>query len=135
MNEQSGIEPSIHRSVLHKEVLKALDLKEGARVLDGTVNGGGNEQLFGEKIGMRGILIGVDLDGGGLERDKERLKESPAKVMLVEESFRNMDKAAKLHKVAAFDAILLDLGFSSDQLEQSGRGFSFKKDEPLLLTF
>ena len=112
-----------HRPVLLNEVIEGLNLKEsgGQVVLDATFGGGGHsrEILFrypGTKI------IAID-------EDEEVTAEKG--ISLHHENFRNLDKVLGDRKV---DAILFDLGFSSDQLESSGRGFSFLKDEPLLMT-
>ncbi len=126
---------SIHKSVLLQEVVDGLDLKKGLRVLDGTINGGGHSFAICQKIGGSGILIGVDLDKGALARAEERLKEFKTTIHLEEDNFRNMDKLAEKYGIENFDAVLLDLGLSSDQLETKERGFSFQGDEPLLMTF
>lgn len=125
---------SIHKSVLVREVLEGLNLKAGDTVLDGTINGAGHSTLLCEAIGEEGTLVGIDLDKDALSRAEERLHSCSARKVLAQENFRNLDKVALEYGIPKFNAILLDLGFSSDQLEQSGRGFSFKRNEPLILS-
>ena len=127
-------EESIHKSVLLHEVLEGLNLKMGSKVLDGTINGGGHSRAICMRIGKEGLLLGMDLDQMALERARRRLSDCQSTIILENANFRSMRDVATKHGVVAFDAILLDLGFSSDQLERSGRGFSFKLDEPLILT-
>ncbi len=126
---------SIHKSVLLHEAIDALNLKDGMVVLDGTINGAGHSSLICKTIGASGVLLGIDLDRDALARASNKLLDSKAKVYLTEENYRNMDIVARKHGITSINAILLDLGFSSDQLEMSGRGFSFQYDEPLFLTF
>ncbi|MFA5841544.1 MAG: 16S rRNA (cytosine(1402)-N(4))-methyltransferase RsmH [Candidatus Paceibacterota bacterium] len=123
-----------HIPVLLKEAIEALDLKKGDVVLDCTINGGGHSLVITEMIGKRGILIGLDEDKSALARAKEHLAGSEAKVILEESNFRNLDKALMKSGIKEVDKILFDFGLSSDQLDNSGRGFSFKRDEPLLMT-
>jgi len=125
----------IHIPVLLEEVLEGLNLHEGDTVLDGTINGGGHAEEVAKRIGKRGVLIGLDRDKEALARARTRLENVPCKVALHEADFRNLDRALKEDGSTCVNAILLDLGLSSDQLETSGRGFSFQKDEPLLMTF
>ena len=123
-----------HIPVLLQEAILALDLKNGDTVLDCTTNGGGHSAVISERIGKRGRLIGLDEDKNALETARNNLAGSPAKVILAESNFRNLDKALEEKEIEGVDKILFDLGLSSDQLENSGRGFSFKRDEPLLMT-
>ncbi len=126
---------SVHKSVLLQEAIDGLNLKEGLRVLDGTINGGGHSSVICQKIGKSGVLIGMDLDQEALARAEKHLKSCKATTYLIEDNFRNMGRSMKKYGVENFDAILLDLGLSSDQLGVSERGFSFQVDEPLLMTF
>jgi 16S rRNA (cytosine1402-N4)-methyltransferase len=123
-----------HIPVLLKEAIEVLDLKKGDTVLDCTINGGGHSFVIAESIGKRGTLIGLDEDAGALSRAKEHLAGSGAKVILKESNFRNLDKVLLMAGIGEVDKVLFDFGLSSDQLDNSGRGFSFKRDEPLLMT-
>jgi 16S rRNA (cytosine1402-N4)-methyltransferase len=128
-------EATIHKPVLLHEVINGLKLRSGYTVLDGTVNGGGHSRAICDEIGESGTLVGIDMDTDALKRADKRLRSCPSEVHLAEGNFRDMDVISESHHVEKYNGILLDLGFSSDQLERSGRGFSLRKDEPLFLTF
>ncbi|MES2087404.1 MAG: 16S rRNA (cytosine(1402)-N(4))-methyltransferase RsmH [Patescibacteria group bacterium] len=125
----------IHKSVLLQEVIAGLDIKRNDVFLDGTINGGGHSEAVSKILSAEGMIIGTDLDGDALARAKDRLKDAKAKIILKQSSFRNLDAVLADLKIEAVDKILLDLGLSSNQFEDSGRGFSFQKDEPLSMTF
>lgn len=124
-----------HISVLLNEVIAGLDIKEDDVFFDGTINGGGHSMTVYDKLGPKGVLIGTDLDEAALEKAGEKLRGGNAKVILKQSSFRNLDTVLGETGNTAVNKILLDLGLSSNQFEESGRGFSFQKDEPLLMTF
>lgn len=124
-----------HIPVLLKEVILALIIKSDDTVVDATVNGGGHAKVICKQLGKKGTFIGVDLDRSALERAQKQLQGVQCRVFLEENNYRNLDIVLKGLGIEKVDSILFDLGLSSLQLEESGRGFSFKKDEPLLLTF
>ena len=119
-----------HSPVLLQEVLEHLGLKPGAVVMDGTLGSGGHSEAMLEKIGPTGRLIGFDQDPEAIARCRALFQEDK-RVTLVHENFRNMDKVFKGLGVAAFDAVLLDIGTSSEQLADSKRGFSFQTEGEL----
>ena len=123
-----------HIPVLLKEVVDLLDLQEGDVVVDGTINRAGHAKEICKLIGKAGTLIGIDTDQNALDEATKNLQDSKCKVILEKENFRNLDKVLKRNDVKKINAILLDLGFSSNQMDDSNRGFSFQKDEPLLMT-
>lgn len=125
----------MHIPVLLKEVVETLNPQAGDTVLDCTINDAGHSLALAGKIGKRGKLIGLDEDRNALERARERLANSGPEVILRESNFRNLDEVLKEAGIDGADRILFDLGLSSEQLEASGRGFSFKGDEPLLMTY
>lgn len=118
----------MHKSVLLQEVIEGLNLKDGAVVLDGTFGAGGHSAEILKKF-PKAKIIALDADSEAIKHGQERFSD---KVVFHNINFRNMDEVLKDEKV---DAVMLDIGLSSDQLENSGRGFSFMKDEPLLMTF
>ncbi len=128
---------SIHVPVLLQEVLEGLRLTPSDSTLwylDGTLGGAGHALAIASALKHKINIIGLDRDEQAIERAQIILKDKAMKVILENVSFRNLDEVLEKHGVGAVDRILLDIGFSSDELEHSGRGFSFQKDEPLLMT-
>jgi 16S rRNA (cytosine1402-N4)-methyltransferase len=124
-----------HIPVLLNEILAGLDPKEGEIFLDGTVNRGGHAKAIGEKLGQTGLLIGLDRDAQALTEAKENLKDLPCQVSLILGNFRDLGDILDAKGIKAIDGALFDFGLSSQQLDDSGRGFTFRHDEPLLMTF
>ncbi len=128
-----------HIPVLLSEAIEYLKPEPGKFFIDGTVDGGGHAREILKKIGSEGKLLGVDLD----ESMIENLKNSKEFEVAVKKgnlkpvcgNYADMPEILKRENLPKADGLLLDLGFSSEQLESSGRGFSFKKDEPLLMTY
>lgn len=122
---------SQHISVLLEEVIDGLSIKNGDVILDCTVNGGGHSSEIAKRY-PKVRIIGLDQDGDALLRAAENISGNPT---LIKTNFRHLDVALESAGVKFVDKVIFDLGLSSDQLEQSNRGFSFKRDEPLLMTF
>jgi len=116
----------VHKPVLLKEVMEALEPKPGETVLDATIDGGGHAIPIVKKIYPKGILVGIDQDVELLERLK-----SEKNIILLNGNFRDLDKLFEKEKIKSINKALFDLGISSWHLESSGRGFSFQKNEPL----
>jgi len=125
----------IHETVLLHETVDGLNLKTGAIIFDGTLGGGGHSAYVAEKFGKGVKIIAVDRDSEALKRAEERLKNLRANYSLTLSDYRNLDQVLDSQKIDKVQGIILDLGLSSNQLDESGRGFSFKNDEPLLMTF
>jgi 16S rRNA (cytosine1402-N4)-methyltransferase len=124
-----------HKSVLLNEVLEYLNPKEGEVYIDMTINGGGHSSKIAPCLGKKGVLVGIDQDPSALTRAKKRIGKCEAKIHLMEDNFRNIKAICKKLGISRADKVLFDLGLSTHELEVSGRGFSFQKDEPLLMTF
>jgi len=128
---------SVHKPVLLNEVMTFLDPKPGEFIIDGTVDGGGHAAAIVDAIGATGILLGLDWDEQLLERCKARFADRK-NVKLVHSNYAELPELIAENNFDRADGLLVDLGFSSEQLEASGRGFSFgesAKDEPLLMTY
>ncbi len=125
-----------HTPVLLQETIDGLAPQKGDIVLDGTIGGGGHSAAICKHIGKSGTLIGIDQDSNTLARAKTYLDEvCDCAVKLVCENFRDLDRVLEHLEVAKVHRIVFDLGMSSFQLEVSGRGFAFRKDEPLVMSF
>lgn len=124
---------SVHKPVLLNEVITFLDPHPGDFIIDGTVDGGGHAAAILDMIGPEGTLLGLDWDERLLERTKKRFADQK-NVILVHGNYADLP----VKKFGKVDGLLIDLGFSSEQLEASGRGFSFgdaARNEPLLMTY
>lgn len=123
-----------HIPVLLNETIKYLDIQKDDVVVDGTLGAGGHSREICSLLGKNGTLIGIDQDSDAISRAKGVLDKYKCNVVLRNENFRNLDKILAEIGIKTVNKILLDIGFSSDQIENSNRGFSFMKEEPLLMT-
>jgi 16S rRNA (cytosine1402-N4)-methyltransferase len=127
----------MHVPVLLQEVLEILDPRPGDFIIDGTVDGGGHAAAILEKIGPAGKFLGLDLDETMLTDCKARIVPRRGIALLVG-NYADLPEILVREKLGKANGLLLDLGFSSEQLQRSGRGFSFgeaSRDEPLLMTY
>ncbi len=150
-NDHQLGQESIHEPVLLQEVVTGLSIsKETSDIwyLDGTLGGAGHAIAIAKALCGDVNIIALDQDIVAIDRAREKLPgilngtdsmsddggpNHVGKLILECENFRNLDKVLETHGVEGVDMILMDLGFSSDELENSGKGFSFQKDEPLLM--
>jgi 16S rRNA (cytosine1402-N4)-methyltransferase len=123
----------IHKSVLLKEVLEMLAPQPGEFMIDGTLGGGGHAGEILHAIGDGKLLV-VDEDRKALQEFEEKNKDSKAKIFIIQDNFANLPEILESRGLGKADGLLLDLGLSSDELEYSGRGFAFQKNEPLFMT-
>ena len=103
-------------------------------LLDGTLGGAGHAKAIADSLNGKLTIVGLDRDEKAIERARVFLEGKAEKLILECESFRNLDIILAENDIREVDMILLDLGISSDELENSGRGFTFQKDEPLQMT-
>lgn len=120
-----------HEPVLLEEVIRSLALFKGARVIDCTLGDGGHSERMLQKIGETGTLLGLDADADAIVRATTFLSAYADRVRLVHSNFMHLSLVANTEGYTNVDAILFDLGWSTPQFEDRGRGFSFQKDEPL----
>jgi len=118
----------MHIPVLKKEVLQYLDPKPNENFIDCTINGGGHTYSILEKTKPNGKVLGIELDKDIF--DKINLLKID-RLVLTNDSYVNLKEIVKKSKFTSINGILFDLGMSSWHLEESGRGFTFLKDEPL----
>lgn len=130
-----------HIPVLLNEVMEVLDPKPGGKFIDATINGGGHSRAILDRIlstptessGPEGKLLGIELD---LQIYKNALlifEREPYKdhILIINDSYVNLNEIAKQKNFTDSDGILFDLGMSSWHIEESGKGFSFMRLEPL----
>ncbi len=131
----------MHTPVLLQECLTLLDLRPGNFLVDGTVGGGGHAIAALEYISPEGTLLGLDWDPESARRTRKKIEELARSkkldvtIRVVNANFAELPRVLQregLNRKA--DRLLLDLGFSSDQIS-AGRGFSFKMDEPLIMRY
>ena len=110
------------------EVLAVLRPEPGGRYADGTIGGGGHAAAILVASSPSGWLYGCDRDGAAVEAAERRLAEFSGRYEIRQGNFANL---AEWVPADGCDGVLLDLGVSSPQLEEAGRGFSFQQDGPL----
>jgi 16S rRNA (cytosine1402-N4)-methyltransferase len=125
---------TVHLPVLATEVMEGLELQPGQTVVDGTLGGGGHTSLFLEAVGPTGLVISLDRDHGAIARAQTRFADV-AHFRAIQSNFCDLADVLEELEVPRVDAILLDLGLSSDQLAATDRGFSFDSDGELDLRF
>ena len=119
-----------HVSVLLQECLDGLNIKPEGIYVDGTLGGGGHSGRIARQL-TTGRLIGIDRDPVALQAAGRRLEPYKDRVTLVHSNFCDMAQVLRDLEIPGVDGILLDLGVSSPQLDDSQRGFSYMADAPL----
>lgn len=127
----------MHIPVLLHESIEGLAIKEGGVYVDCTTNRGGHSLEIAKAVGENGVLICIDLDQDALQEAREVLEKAKKgpKIHFIHSNFRHLASILKDLKIAHVDGVLADLGISSQELDDSKRGFSFRTDDPLLMTF
>ncbi len=121
----------MHIPVLQKEVLQYLNPKPNDNFIDATCGEAGHTLAILERNGPEGKILGIDADPNQIENCKLKIENFKKRVILVADNFANLKEIVKRTKFEPVAGILFDLGFSSWHLEESKKGFSFLKDEPL----
>ncbi len=119
-----------HIPVLLNEVINGLKIEKGKKYIDATIGGGGHTEKILEN---GGVVLGIDRDNDALESVKIRLGKyiREHRLLIVKANFEDIKNVAKKNGFVQVDGILFDFGLSSYQIDKSGRGFSFKRDERL----
>lgn len=121
----------IHIPVLQKEVLENLDPQPNENFIDCTINGGGHALAILEKTQPKGKLLGLDWDEEAISNLKPISLKLKGRLITANENFAHLKEVVKKENFTKIKGILFDLGMSSWHLKESGRGFSFLKNEPL----
>jgi 16S rRNA (cytosine1402-N4)-methyltransferase len=126
-------EYSSHISVMLEEVMTLLQPSTGGTYIDGTLGGGGHTEALLRCSAPDGKVLGIDTDRQALERVQARLAQyiENGRLLLAHGNFAQMAQIAAAHGCTSVQGVLLDLGFSSDQMDNPERGFSFSSDGPL----
>lgn len=124
-------ESTFHTPVLLEEVLHYLLTAPDGVYVDATVGGGGHATAVLEKLGSRGLVIGIDTDSDAIAAAQRRLESFGQRVVLVQDNFRNLKAILAARRLQQVDGVLFDLGVSSFQLDEATKGFSFRSDERL----
>jgi 16S rRNA (cytosine1402-N4)-methyltransferase len=120
-----------HIPAMLNEVIFYLNCRPGIVTVDCTVGGCGHAKAICEKVSPSGLFIGIDQDVDAITNAEKILQDYSSNVHLFHGNFIRLPEYMMQLNIASVDGILLDLGLSLHQLENSGRGFSFRKDEPL----
>ncbi len=124
---------TVHRPVLLDEVIQGLAPREGMTIVDGTAGAGGHAAALAARVGLSGRVIGLDRDPEMLRLAEAATRGLP--VTLVKAPYSDLGRVLDDLGIDRIDALLLDLGLSSDQLHWASRGFSFAADGPLDMRF
>jgi len=121
----------MHIPVLEKEAIEYLEPKANENFIDCTAGNGGHATSLLEKTAPKGKLLAIDWDENQIQYLKTKLQIFKSRVILVNDNFANLKEIADKNKFKKVSGILLDLGFSSWHVDESKKGFSFQKNEPL----
>ncbi len=126
MTAAQPISDPYHVPVLLAESLEALAVRPDGIYVDCTFGGGGHSRAILEKLGPNGKLVGFDQDA-----DAKQNLPADDRLLFIPQNFRHLARFLRLHKITGVDGILADLGVSSHQFDEAGRGFSTRFDAPL----
>jgi 16S rRNA (cytosine1402-N4)-methyltransferase len=125
----------MHKPVLYQEIIHALQPHSGGRYVDGTLGAGGHARGILEACAPDGRLLGLDVDPQALALARETLAPYERRIHLAQASHIALAEQLASLGWDAVDGIVLDLGASSMQFDDPGRGFSFMQDGPLDMRF
>lgn len=122
----------VHTPVLLQEILALLNPKPGEQFIDATINGGGHARALAERVGPTGKIVGIDWDCDLIEELRiKNIELRRENIKLICDNYAHLRSIVAKHHLVPSHGILLDLGFSSHHIEDSKRGFSFLRNEPL----
>ncbi len=121
----------MHKPVMLEQVLRLLEPPPKGVVVDGTVGTGGHARALAERIGRSGTLIAIDRDESMLELAYQHLRDLPVTLHLIHGDYRHLPDILRELGITEVDAILIDMGVCSAQLDDPQRGLAFRYDAPL----
>lgn len=121
---------TMHYSVLLKEAVEGLNIKKDGIYIDCTLGYGGHSEEILKRID-NGLLVGIDQDEEAIKYSSDKLSKVSDKFKIIYSNFENLKVKIEELGITSVDGILFDLGFSSPQIDDASRGFSFMKDAPL----
>ena len=120
-----------HYSVLLNEIIDGLNISPNGVYVDATLGYGGMSKCILEKLNKDGLLISIDQDKEARDYSEKLLSKISNNYKIVADNFKNLDKILDNLNINKIDGIIFDLGFSSPQIDDEKRGFSFMSDAPL----
>ena len=120
-----------HIPVLLEETISGLNIKPSGTYVDLTLGRAGHSSVILSKLDEDGLLIGVDQDKEAIEESNKRLSKIASNYKLVKSNFVNFEDILSSLHIDKVDGVLMDLGVSSPQFDESDRGFSYRYDAPL----
>ena len=120
-----------HTPVLCNEAVEYLVTAPEGIYVDGTLGGGGHAEAIMEKIYPYGSLLAIDTDADAQKAARERLRRFESKILFVHENTVNIRSILHANHISSIQGLLLDLGVSSHQLDESARGFTFRMNDVL----
>ena len=121
----------MHKPVMVREVLEYLNPPVGGVVVDATVGAGGHARAFAERVGREGTLIALDRDAQMLALAQQNLADIACMAYYLHADYRSLPEVLHELQIDAVDAILVDMGVCSEQLDDPERGLAFRYDAPL----
>ncbi len=120
-----------HTPVLSEKVLEFLLTTTAGIYIDATLGGGGHAEQILQRLSSDGLLIGLDADEDAVRFSNERLRKFDVQMKLIRDNFVNVPLLIRQNGIPRIDGILFDLGVSSYQLDEEGKGFSYRGNERL----
>lgn len=120
-----------HTTVLLKETVDGLNVKEDGTYVDCTLGGAGHSEYLLSQLSEKGKLVAFDQDETALRHAKEKLADHEGQVVFIKSNFRYLKDRLNEIGITKVDGVLFDLGVSSPQLDTPERGFSYHHDAPL----